>query len=104
VAEEVQVGHLLPPVECRFHLCAILSVLTFPDKLKKMSTLFRLAGLAVAGVIFAIAFSETAHAYIDPGSASLWLQGILATIAAVTATVSVTWRKIKDFFRRFMKS
>jgi hypothetical protein len=59
--------------------------------------------VAVAGALLAVAFADPAYSYIDPGSASLWLQGILATIAAVIATISVTWQRVKDFLRRFMK-
>lgn len=39
-----------------------------------------------------------AHAYLDPGVASIVLQGLVATIAAVSATVGLFWHRLKTFF------
>jgi hypothetical protein len=38
--------------------------------------------VAVAGALLAVAFADPAYSYIDPGSASLWLQGDLGDMAA----------------------
>ena len=41
-----------------------------------------------------------ANAYIDPGSGSLILQGIIAGIAMGLYTIKLYWYKIKSFFKR----
>lgn len=40
-----------------------------------------------------------AHAYIDPGVASIILQSLVAIIATVSATVGLFWHRIKTFFK-----
>lgn len=45
-----------------------------------------------------IGFTAPAHAYLDPGTGSLLLQGLIATIAAGTATASIYWSKIRAYF------
>ena len=41
-----------------------------------------------------------ANAYIDPGSGSLILQGIIAGTAMGLYTIKIYWYKIKSFFKR----
>ncbi|MEM9626877.1 MAG: hypothetical protein AAGA21_11645 [Pseudomonadota bacterium] len=41
----------------------------------------------------------SAHAYIDPGVASIILQSLVAVIATVSATVGLFWHRVKSFFR-----
>lgn len=43
--------------------------------------------------------SKEAHAYLDPGSASLWVQGIVAAVAAAAATARIWWGYIKSKFK-----
>jgi len=50
-----------------------------------------LTGLAVSG---------SAFAYIDPGTGSILLQGLLAGLAAVAVAGKVFWLRIKSFFTR----
>ena len=38
--------------------------------------------------------SITAHAYLDPGTGSLILQGLLAAIAGALVTANIYWLKI----------
>lgn len=40
-----------------------------------------------------------AHAYIDPGVASIVLQSLVAVIATVSATLGLFWHRVKSFFR-----
>lgn len=40
-----------------------------------------------------------AHAYIDPGVASIVLQSLIAIIATVSATLGLFWHRVKAFFR-----
>jgi hypothetical protein len=41
-----------------------------------------------------------ANAYIDPGTGSLLLQGLIAGIAAGAYTLKLYWYKFKSFFSR----
>ena len=54
--------------------------------------------LLVAAVL--VLSSRSAWAYLDPGMGSLLLQGLLATLAAGAAAVSLFWHRITSFFRR----
>lgn len=49
------------------------------------------------GLVFT---TSTAHAYLDPGTASLVLQGIVGAIGAGIVTMGIYWRKFRGFFRR----
>lgn len=53
--------------------------------------------LPSALVVLALFAPGTAHAYIDPGTGSLLLQGILGAIAAGMVAVSFYWQRFKDF-------
>ena len=43
-------------------------------------------------------FNTKAFAYLDPGTGSIILQGILGAIAAGASYCSIYWHKIKKFF------
>ena len=45
-------------------------------------------------VIFGL-ITLPAHAYLDPGSGSLIIQGVIGAIAAVGVTMKLYWHKIK---------
>ena len=47
-----------------------------------------------------LAYTPEAHAYLDPGTGSLLLQGILAFIAGAAVTLRLYWGKFKSFFGR----
>jgi hypothetical protein len=57
-----------------------------------------LAVVSVLGVY--IGFTAPAYAYLDPGTGSLLLQGLIATIAAGAATVSIYWGKVRSYFSK----
>lgn len=40
----------------------------------------------------------SAHAYLDPGSGSAILQGILGALAAIALTVKLYWHRLLRFF------
>lgn len=48
--------------------------------------------------IMLLAMSQEAFAYLDPGTGSMVLQGIIAGIAVVGLTVKTYWYKIRGFF------
>lgn len=51
-------------------------------------------------VLLSLIFTGNAHAYLDPGTGSILLQGLLAGLLAI----GVFWRKLKDFIKeRFSK-
>ena len=53
--------------------------------------------------IVILAFWVTpAYAYLDPGTGSILLQGILAGIASVITTIVLYWQKIKVFLKRIL--
>jgi len=45
-------------------------------------------------------FSESAFAYIDPGTGSLLLQGLLAAIVGAMAGIKFYWKKISSAVAR----
>ena len=47
--------------------------------------------------------NTNAYAYLDPGLGSILLQGIIASIAAVSLTIKIYWHKIRDFFKKKKK-
>jgi hypothetical protein len=50
---------------------------------------------------FAVVFeTEPAYAYLDPGTASLVLQGIIGAVGAGIVAAGVYWRKFTALFRR----
>jgi len=54
--------------------------------------------LTAAALLFS--FSQTASAYLDPGTGSMILQGIIASIAVAGFTIKSYWYKIRAFFGR----
>tara|TARA_Y100001970_G_scaffold182041_1_gene221548 strand:- start:19350 stop:19592 length:243 start_codon:yes stop_codon:yes gene_type:complete len=44
-----------------------------------------------------------AHAYLDPGTGSIILQALLGLIAAIGATSSFYWKKIKSKIKLLLK-
>ena len=58
--------------------------------------------LALLSAIGAFVLMSTfpAYAYIDPGSASIALQAIIAVIAGAAAFIGMYYRKVKDFLFR----
>ncbi len=56
--------------------------------------------LIIITTVIALTFAVPAYAYLDPGSGSIILQGILAAIAGILATIKLYWRKLKNFCRR----
>ncbi|HPT50421.1 MAG TPA: hypothetical protein PKZ22_09500 [Accumulibacter sp.] len=58
----------------------------------KLRLVFALAMIAV--------LSNPAYAYIDPGTGSLLLQGLLALIVGALATIKLYWKTISDVVAR----
>ena len=47
-----------------------------------------------------LASSVPAHAYLDPGTGSVLIQGAIAAIAAVGFTINLYWYRIKNYISR----
>lgn len=47
---------------------------------------------------FSIVSAMPAYAYLDPGTGSLIIQGIIGAIAAIGVTAKVYWHKLRIFF------
>ncbi|PSM20286.1 hypothetical protein [Nitratireductor sp. StC3] len=49
--------------------------------------------IAITGLL-----TNNAYAYLDPGTGSMILQGILGAVAIGAASVSVFWHRVKSVF------
>lgn len=47
-----------------------------------------------------LAAPAVAHAYIDPGTGSILIQGLIAAIVGALFTIKIWWRRIKALFTR----
>ena len=54
--------------------------------------------IRLTSALYLIFFCSKANAYIDPGTGSLLLQGLIAGIAAGAYTLKLYWYRIKNFF------
>jgi hypothetical protein len=51
--------------------------------------------LALVLLIAALLAPATAHAYVDPGTGSMVLQGVIAAVLGLGLTLKLYWRKIR---------
>ena len=47
-----------------------------------------------------LSYSPIAWAYLDPGTGSILIQGLLAAIAGAAFTLRIYWERVKAFFSR----
>jgi hypothetical protein len=45
-----------------------------------------------------ISYTSPAFAYLDPGTGSVLLQGLIGGLAVVISFLSIYWQKVKAFF------
>jgi len=60
--------------------------------MKKFFSLNLLIRLIII-LIFIFGFTQSAHAYLDPGTGSLLLQGIIAGIVTAGVVVKIYWHR-----------
>ena len=58
--------------------------------------------LVLAIGLFTVAQAD-AHAYIDPGTTSLWLQTLIGGIAALVVVTRTYWRQSVTRLRRWLR-
>ncbi len=51
-------------------------------------------------VVSSLVFPSQAYAYLDPGSASLFFQMLIAGLLGALFSIKLFWRKIPDFFSK----
>jgi hypothetical protein len=51
-------------------------------------------------VLLSIILPNTAHAYLDPGTGSYFLQMAIATLLSGLYAIKLFWKNIKAFFRK----
>ena len=49
-------------------------------------------------IVGLISYTSPAYAYLDPGTGSILLQGLIAGLAAIISVLSIYWQKVKAFF------
>jgi len=47
-----------------------------------------------------ISYTSPAYAYLDPGTGSMLVQGLIGGIAVVMSFFSIYWQKVKTFFSK----
>ena len=47
-----------------------------------------------------IAYTSPAYAYLEPGTGSMLVQGLIGGIAVVMSFLSIYWQKVKAFFSK----
>lgn len=55
--------------------------------------------IPILAFIYMFALTMDAHAYLDPGTGSIILQGAIAAVAAGATAVTVYFHRVKMFFR-----
>jgi len=57
--------------------------------------------IIVVSAVFALLGNPSAsYAYLDPGTGSMLLQGLIGGIVASAVFISVYWKKIINFFKK----
>ena len=53
---------------------------------------------ALAAAILLLVLSSPAYAYLDPGTGSMIVQGLVAGLAVAAAAVATSWTRIRRLF------
>jgi len=51
-------------------------------------------------LVYFFVITSNVHAYLDPGTGSIIIQGIIAAVLSITIAVKTYWLKIKAFFSK----
>ena len=67
--------------------------------MRTITTVFRSSALKLAiGSLSFLGFTTPAYAYLDPGTGSIILQGLIAGVAGALVVVKLYWSRLKTFF------
>ena len=55
---------------------------------------------SIAMIAALLALPQTASAYLDPGTGSMLLQGLIALVGGVMTAIGLYWRTVKGFLHR----
>jgi hypothetical protein len=58
----------------------------------------------IVGIMVIFFWVTPAYAYLDTGTGSILLQGLLAGIAGLVTIISFYWGKVKIFFTKLFRS
>ena len=64
----------------------------------RMTKLNKIIKISIISLIIGLLFSQPAYAYLDPGTGSVLLQGLLAGFAGFLAVLKLYWQRVKRFF------
>tara|TARA_B100000767_G_C19369778_1_gene371437 strand:- start:97 stop:336 length:240 start_codon:yes stop_codon:yes gene_type:complete len=51
-------------------------------------------------IFILITYTSPAHAYLDPGTGSMLIQGLIGGLAVAMSFISIYWHKFKSFFSK----
>ena len=60
----------------------------------------RIIGVVFVSILMTLFYVRSAYAYLDPGTISMILQGIIGALAVALVSVKLYWYKLKSFFRK----
>ena len=55
-------------------------------------------------IIYFCALKSNTYAYFDPGTGAFIIQAILGFLAAVIASLTMTWNRVKTFFLKIFQT
>lgn len=61
----------------------------------------RIAEPTIAALLL-LGWSGASHAYLDPGTGSMLLQGLLAGIAGAAVVLRLYWYRVKSFWQNLL--
>ena len=66
--------------------------------LENQMTLQRIRAISIAVLAIFFLSASPASAYLDPGTGSLLLQGVIGAIAGLLVALKLYWTRVKKFF------
>ena len=65
---------------------------------------FKTMKFIIPSILISLGISNPAHAYLDPGSAMLAVQAVIAAIATVLVATKIYWQQLKVFIKKLFKT
>ena len=62
--------------------------------------MYKLLVFFISLVVYQMLVSTCAYAYLDPGTGSMIIQAVLGTIAAVSVSAALLWKRVTFFFKK----